>query len=119
MHLERAIVLFRRLGDYAVMAMSVMSRHPTEDGVLAQIKTIVVDLLPPAPRVWVPRREATSVNALQSDTMGLTMAAVSCHSKSCFSWQRAIESQGVAGLRATQPQIFRDAPSARLAQLRH
>jgi hypothetical protein len=112
-------VLFRRLGDYAVMAMSVMSRHPTEDGVLAQIKTIVVDLLPPAPRVWVPRREATSVNALQSDTMGLTMAAVSCHSKSCFSWQRAIESQGVAGFRATQPQIFRDAPSARLAQLRH
>jgi hypothetical protein len=40
---EPAIVLFRRLGDYAaVMAMSLMSRHPTEDGVFAQIKTIVV-----------------------------------------------------------------------------
>jgi hypothetical protein len=57
-----------------------------------------------------------SVNAVQSDTMGLT-ADCELSVEEFFSWQRAIESQRVAGLRATQQQIFRDAP--RLAQLRN
>jgi len=34
-------------------------------------------------------------------------------------WQRAIESHGVAGLRVTRLQIYRDAPPARLAKPRY
>ena len=34
-------------------------------------------------------------------------------------WQRAIESHGVAGLRVTRLQIYRDTPPARLAKPRY
>jgi hypothetical protein len=45
LHLQGAIVLFRRVGDYAAaMAKRVMSRNPTADEVFPQIKTIPVDL---------------------------------------------------------------------------
>ena len=71
LHLERAIALFRRLGDYAaVMAMS-WRKSPLLSTCSRQLQEF-----------GSRRLETSSVNAVQSDTMGLTAATVSCRSKS-------------------------------------
>jgi uncharacterized protein DUF1153 len=119
LHLEGAIVLFRRLGDYAaVMAKSAMSRNPTEDGVLPQIKNncrrlaaATYKCLGPAARGYNRQRGAQRP---WSTSSGYELSI-----EEFFTWQRAIEGHGVAGFRIIRPQIFRDASPARLEQRRH
>jgi hypothetical protein len=67
--------------------------------------------LPPSDtKRWVPRRKAAVVAAVRSGVIGLEEA---CHrydlSEEEFrAWERDIEVHGVAGLRTTRLQIYRD-----------
>jgi hypothetical protein len=103
------------------MTTRVMPKDPAKDEVLPQIKIIPVDLPPPDTKRWVPRRKATIVNAVHSGAMSLEEVC-RCYELSVeefVTWQRAIETHGVAGLRVTRTQIYREAPPAGPAQRRH
>ncbi len=68
-----------------------------------------VELPEPRTKRWVPRRKAQVVAAVQGGVISLDEA---CHRyaltvEEFLSWQRAIDRHGLAGLRATQAQIYR------------
>jgi DNA-binding winged helix-turn-helix (wHTH) protein len=95
------------------MTKSVMPK----DEVLPQIKIIPVALPPPDTQRWVARRKATIVNAVRSGAVS-PEEICRCYELSgeeFVTWQRAIETHGVAGLRVTRIQVYRGAPSARPA----
>ena len=97
------------------MAENVMLKDPSKDDVLRQMNTIPVNLPPPDTKRWVPRRKAMIVNAVHSAAMSLEEVC-RCYDLSVeefLTWQRAIETHGVAALRVTRLQIYRDAPPAR------
>jgi len=64
---------------------------------------------------WVARRKAVIVSAVRSGVLSLDEACrrYQLSVEEFRAWQRAIEAHGVAGLRVTRLQIYRDAPPAR------
>jgi uncharacterized protein DUF1153 len=82
---------------------------------------------PPSPELppsdtkrWVARRKAAIVNAVRNGEMNIDDACrhYMLSTEEFAAWERAIEAHGVAGLRVTRLQIYRDAPPARLAKPR-
>jgi hypothetical protein len=79
-----------------------------------------VDLPPPDTKRWVARRKAVIVNAVRSGAISLDEVCrrYELSVEEFVAWERAIEAHGVAGLRVTRLQIYRDTPPARLAKAR-
>jgi hypothetical protein len=79
-----------------------------------------VDLPPPDTKRWVARRKAIIVNAVRSGAISLEEVCrrYELSVEEFLAWQRAIETHGVAGLRVTRLQIYRDTPPARLSKSR-
>ena len=98
-----------------------MPKDPAKDEVLPQINIIPVDLPPPDTKRWVPRRKATIVNAVASGAISLedVCRCYELSGEEFVTWERAIETHGVAGLRVTRTQIYREAPPARSTLRRH
>jgi hypothetical protein len=67
------------------------------------------DLPPPNTRRWVSRRKAEVVAAVRAGLLTLEEACqrYNLSVEEFLSWQRLIESHGVAGLRATRLQDYR------------
>lgn len=78
------------------------------------------DLPPPDTKRWVVRRKAAIVNAVRNGEMNIEDACrhYGLSTEEFAAWERAIEAHGVAGLRVTRLQIYRDAPPTRLAKPR-
>ena len=93
----------------------------TRDEILARVSASVLELPPPDTKRWVARRKAVVVDAVRSGAISLEEACrrYELSVEEFLAWQRAIESHGVAGLRVTRLQIYRDAPPARLAKPRY
>jgi len=68
------------------------------------------DLPPPNTKRWVIRRKAEVVAAVQGGLLSLEDACerYTLSLEEFLSWQRAIERNGIAGLRATRLQHYRD-----------
>ncbi|HWX30641.1 MAG TPA: DUF1153 domain-containing protein [Steroidobacteraceae bacterium] len=86
------------------MAENVILKDPSKDEVLRQMKTIPVNLPPPDTTRWVARRKAMIVNAVHS---GATSVEEVCRYyalsvEEFVTWQRAIETHGIPGLRVTR-----------------
>src|ERR1700736_4262097 len=92
-----------------------------EDEVLSGISGTVIDLPPPDTKRWVARRKAVVVDAVRSGAISLEEACrrYELSVEEFLAWQRAIEAHGVAGLRVTRLQIYRDSPPARLSKPRY
>jgi len=88
--------------------------------ILPCTSTTGVDLPPPDTKRWVARRKAVIVNAVRSGFISLDEVCrrYDLSVEEFLAWQRAIETHGVAGLRVTRLQIYRDTPPARLAKVR-
>ena len=73
---------------------------------------ISVDLPSPGTKRWVARRKAAVVAAVRSGAIGLDEACrrFELSEEEFHAWERGIESYGVAGLRSTRLQIYRDGP---------
>jgi transposase-like protein len=92
-----------------------------EGETLSRTCAIVTDLPPPDTKRWVARRKAVIVNAVRSGAVTLEEVCrrYELSVEEFLAWQRAIETHGVAGLRVTRLQIYRDTPTARLAKPRY
>lgn len=68
-----------------------------------------IDLPSPTTKRWVARRKAQVVLAVQAGAISLTEACerYSLSVEEFLCWQRAIENNGVKGLRATRLQQYR------------
>jgi hypothetical protein len=88
--------------------------------ILACTNAPAMDLPPPDTKRWVARRKAVVVNAVRSGAISLEEVCrrYELSVEEFHAWQRAIETHGVAGLRVTRLQIYRDTPPARLAKPR-
>jgi Protein of unknown function (DUF1153) len=77
-------------------------------------------LPPPDTKRWVARRKAAIVNAVRNGEMNIEDACrhYMLSTEEFAAWERAIEAHGVAGLRVTRLQVYRDAPAARLTKAR-
>jgi Protein of unknown function (DUF1153) len=76
----------------------------------------LADILPPVDtKRWVARRKAVIVDAVHRGAITLEEACrrYRLSVEEFHAWQRAIEAHGVAGLRVTRLQIYRDTPPAR------
>lgn len=75
----------------------------------------------PDTKRWVARRKAVIVNAVCNGAISLEEACrrYQLSVEEFHAWQRAIELHGVAGLRVTRLQIYRDAPPARSVKPRY
>ena len=94
------------------MAQNVMPRgDPSKNEVLRQVNTIPVDLPPPDTKRWVPRHKAVIVDAVCRGAISLEEVCrrYQLSVEGFMAWQRAIEINGVPGLRVTRLQIYRDA----------
>ena len=78
----------------------------------------LVGLPPPDTKRWVARRKAAVVDAVRSGTMNIEDACqyYMLSREEFAAWERAIEAYGVAGLRSTRLQVYRDAPPTRLVK---
>jgi len=78
------------------------------------------DLPPPDTKRWVTRRKALIVNAVRAGAISLegVCRRYELSVEEFLAWQRAIDTHGVPGLRATRLQIYRDNPPSRLAKPR-
>src|SRR5436190_24115174 len=85
------------------------------DDILSGISAAVVDLPPPNTKRWVARRKAVIVDAVRSGTISLEEACrrYELSVEEFVAWQRTIEAHGVAGLRVTRLQDYRDHPALR------
>jgi hypothetical protein len=92
----------------------------TGDEILPRADAAVPELPPPDTKRWVARRKAVIVDAVRSGAISLEEACrrYELSVEEFIAWQRAIESHGVAGLRVTRLQIYRDTPPPRLAKPR-
>ena len=90
------------------------------DEILACPGATAMDLPPPDTKRWVARRKAVVVNAVRSGAISLEEVCrrYELSVEEFVAWQRAIETHGVAGLRVTRLQIYRDTPPARLSKPR-
>jgi hypothetical protein len=88
--------------------------------ILARASATAMDLPPPDTKRWVARRKAVVVNAVRSGAISLEEVCrrYELSPEEFLAWQRAIDTHGVAGLRVTRLQIYRDTPPARLAKPR-
>jgi hypothetical protein len=93
----------------------------TGDEILPRVGASLPELPPPDTKRWVARRKAVVVDAVRSGAISLEEACrrYELSVEEFLAWQRAIESHGVAGLRVTRLQIYRDTPPARLAKPRY
>jgi hypothetical protein len=69
--------------------------------------------LPPADtKRWVARRKAAVVTAVRSGAISIEDACRRYHlsEEEFLAWERRIEADGVAGLRISRLQIYRDVP---------
>jgi hypothetical protein len=77
----------------------------------------------PAPdtKRWVALRKAVIVNAVRCGALSLDEACrrYQLSVEEFRAWQQAIEAHGVAGLRVTRLQIYRDTPPGRSAKPRY
>ena len=91
-----------------------------ESEILARTSGTTMDLPPPDTKRWVARRKAVVVNAVRSGAISLEEVCrrYELSVEEFHAWQRAIDTHGVAGLRVTRLQIYRDTPPARLAKPR-
>ncbi len=89
--------------------------------ILPRMSATVVELPPPDTKRWVARRKAVVVSAVRSGAISLEEACrrYELSVEEFLAWQRAIETHGVAGLRVTRLQIYRDTPPARLGKPRY
>jgi hypothetical protein len=74
------------------------------------------NLLPaPDTKRWVARRKAVIVRAVRNGALTLEEACLryQLSIEEFHAWQKAIDAHGVAGLRVTRLQIYRDAPPTR------
>src|SRR5437016_4289061 len=83
-----------------------------ENEILARTSATAVDLPPPDTKRWVARRKAVVVNAVRSGAISLEEVCrrYELSVEEFLAWQRAIDTHGVAGLRVTRLQIYRDTP---------
>jgi hypothetical protein len=74
-----------------------------------------IKLPPRETKRWVARRKAAVVTAVRSGAIGLEEACrrYELSEEEFHAWERGIEAYGVAGLRVTRLQIYRDAPLLR------
>jgi hypothetical protein len=88
--------------------------------ILERATAAAIDLPPPNTKRWVARRKAVVVNAVRSGAISLEEVCrrYELSVEEFLAWQRAIDTHGVAGLRVTRLQIYRDTPPARLAKPR-
>src|ERR1700758_964506 len=86
--------------------------------ILARGSATAIDLPPPDTKRWVARRKAVVVNAVRSGSISLEEVCrrYELSVEEFLAWQRAIDTHGVAGLRVTRLQIYRDHPSSRVAK---
>ena len=93
----------------------------TGDEVLSRVSASLPELPPPDTKRWVARRKAVVVDAVRNGAISIEEACrrYELSVEEFLAWQRAIESHGVAGLRVTRLQIYRDTPPARLAKPRY
>ena len=91
------------------MTESITPLNPTRDGVLPHFK-IAADLPSPDTKRWVPRRKAVIVDAVRQGAVSLEEVCrrYQLSIEEFITWQRAIESHGVPGLRVTRVQIYRN-----------
>ena len=77
-------------------------------------------LPPPETKRWVARRKAAIVSAVRDGKMNIEDACqyYMLSAEEFAAWERAIEAHGIAGLRVTRIQVYRDAPPTRLAKQR-
>jgi transposase-like protein len=89
--------------------------------IMTRTSVTPMDLPPPDTKRWVARRKAVVVNAVRSGAISLEEVCrrYELSAEEFFAWQRAIDTHGVAGLRVTRLQIYRDTPPARLAKPRY
>ena len=89
--------------------------------ILTRTSVTPMDLPPPDTKRWVARRKAVVVNAVRSGAISLEEVCrrYELSVEEFLAWQRAIDTHGVAGLRVTRLQIYRDTPPARLAKPRY
>ena len=87
---------------------------------MSHISANMVGLPSPDTKRWVARRKAAVVDAVRSGTMNIEDACqyYMLSREEFAAWERAIEAHGVAGLRSTRLQVYRDAPPTRLAKAR-
>lgn len=73
------------------------------------------DLPPPNTKRWVIRRKAQVVAAVRGGLISLDEACrrYTLSVEEFLSWQRAIDVHGLAGLRTTRIQLYRDADEAK------
>src|SRR5690349_12234485 len=92
-----------------------------ETEMLARSSSAAMDLPPSDTKRWVARRKAVVVNAVRSGAISLEEVCrrYELSVEEFLAWQHAIETHGVAGLRVTRLQIYRDTPPARLAKPRY
>ena len=78
------------------------------------------DLPSPHTKRWVARRKAEIVSAVRNGKMDIEDACryYMLSTEEFAAWERAIEAHGVAGLRVTRLQVYRDAPATRLTKPR-
>ena len=89
--------------------------------ILARTGATPMDLPPPDTKRWVARRKAVVVDAVRSGAISLEEVCrrYGLSVEEFLAWQRAIDTHGVAGLRVTRLQIYRDTPPARLPKPRY
>jgi Protein of unknown function (DUF1153) len=77
----------------------------------------------PAPdtKRWVARRKAVIVNAVRCGAISLDEACLryQLSVEEFRAWQQAVDAHGVAGLRVTRLQIYRDTPPVRTVKPRY
>lgn len=78
-------------------------------------------LPPPDTKRWVARRKAAVVTAVRSGAISLEEACRRYHlsEEEFLAWERGIDAHGVAGLRITRLQIYRDVPALKQAKPRY
>ncbi len=99
---------------------NVKVRNLLDSEIFTCTSATALDLPPPDTKRWVARRKAVVVNAVRSGAISLDEVCrrYELSPEEFLAWQRAIETHGVAGLRVTRLQIYRDTPPARLAKPR-
>jgi hypothetical protein len=93
----------------------------TEDEVAVRISPLLSELPPPDTKRWVARRKAVIVDAVRNGAISLDEACrrYELSVEEFRAWQQAIDSHGVAGLRVTRLQIYRDTTLAKAVRPRY
>jgi hypothetical protein len=100
------------MNDTPLYELSVSDLMPHDD---TRVVPARVELPPANTKRWVVRRKAIVVAAVRSGAISLKEACrrYDLSVEEFLTWQRAIESHGVPGLRVTRIQIYRDTGPSR------